>query len=69
MLKKLIVLDLRCWRRLVRRIDARILPAAVVFNLLSSIDKSNIVEGRTRGANPEGGSYREPGDGEGLPDE
>lgn len=34
-----------------------------------AIDKSNIVEDRTRGAKPEGGSYREPGDGEALPDE
>ncbi|KAJ0118738.1 hypothetical protein N8I77_001475 [Diaporthe amygdali] len=32
-----------------------------------AIDKSNIVDGRTRGAKPEAGSYREPGDGEGLP--
>lgn len=32
-----------------------------------AIDKSNIVEGRTRHAQPEGGSYREPGDDEGLP--
>ncbi|CAN8101994.1 unnamed protein product [Discula destructiva] len=32
-----------------------------------AIDKSNIVEGRTRHAKPEGGSYREPGDNEGLP--
>lgn len=34
-----------------------------------AIDKSNIVEGRTRGAKPEGGSYREPGDSEALPAE
>lgn len=34
-----------------------------------AIDKSNIVEGRTRGAQPEAGSYREPGDSEALPDE
>lgn len=34
-----------------------------------AIDKSNIVEGRTRGAKPETGTYREPGDGEALPDE
>lgn len=34
-----------------------------------AIDKSNIVKDRTRGAKPEGGSYREPGDGEALPDE
>lgn len=34
-----------------------------------AIDKSNIVEGRTRGAKPEGGSYREPGDSEALPSE
>ncbi|PSR81432.1 hypothetical protein BD289DRAFT_372661, partial [Coniella lustricola] len=31
-----------------------------------AIDKSNIVEERTRGAKP-GGTYREPGDEEGLP--
>ncbi|KAK2066729.1 hypothetical protein P8C59_000519 [Phyllachora maydis] len=31
-----------------------------------AIDKSNIVEERTRGAKPAGG-YREPGDEEGLP--
>ena len=31
-----------------------------------AIDQSNIVEGRTRGAAPEG-RYREPGDEEGLP--
>jgi hypothetical protein len=31
-----------------------------------AIDQSNIVEGRTRGAAPQGG-YREPGDEEGLP--
>lgn len=34
-----------------------------------AIDKSNIVEGRTRGAKPDGGSYREPGDEEALPSE
>ncbi|KAK7709803.1 hypothetical protein SLS64_006044 [Diaporthe eres] len=34
-----------------------------------AIDKSNIVEGRTRGAKPEAGSYREPGDNEALPAE
>lgn len=34
-----------------------------------AIDKSNIVEGRTRGAKPDTGTYREPGDGEALPDE
>lgn len=34
-----------------------------------AIDKSNIVEGRTRGAKPDGGSYREPGDNEALPSE
>ena len=43
MLKKLIVLDLRRCRRLVRRIDTRILPAAMVLDFLSSVDKSNIV--------------------------
>ncbi|KAK1497046.1 hypothetical protein CTAM01_08058 [Colletotrichum tamarilloi] len=32
-----------------------------------AIDKSNIVEGRTRGAKPTG-EYREPGDTEGLED-
>lgn len=31
-----------------------------------AIDEDNIVEGRTRGAKPDGG-YREPGDEEGLP--
>jgi hypothetical protein len=31
-----------------------------------AIDKSNIIDGRTRGAKPAGG-YREPGDEEGLP--
>ncbi|KAL3428058.1 hypothetical protein PVAG01_01567 [Phlyctema vagabunda] len=31
-----------------------------------AIDESNVVEGRTRGAKP-AGSYREPGDEEGLP--
>lgn len=34
-----------------------------------AIDKSNIVDGRTRGAKPDGGSYREPGDDEALPSE
>ncbi|KKY34791.1 hypothetical protein UCDDA912_g05220 [Diaporthe ampelina] len=34
-----------------------------------AIDKSNIVEYRTRGAKPEAGSYREPGDTEALPSE
>ncbi|KAI1334643.1 hypothetical protein F5Y15DRAFT_429322 [Xylariaceae sp. FL0016] len=33
---------------------------------IEAIDKSNIVDGRTRGAKPTGG-YREPGDEEGLP--
>ncbi|KAL9111617.1 MAG: hypothetical protein Q9227_003890 [Pyrenula ochraceoflavens] len=33
-----------------------------------AIDKSNIVDGRTRGAKPSGG-YREPGDDEGIPDD
>ncbi|KAI3391450.1 hypothetical protein diail_7339 [Diaporthe ilicicola] len=32
-----------------------------------AIDTSNIVQERTRGAKPEPGSYREPGDEEGLP--
>jgi len=32
-----------------------------------AIDKSNIIEERTRGAKPEG-SYKEPGDKEGLPE-
>ncbi|KAI1081883.1 hypothetical protein F5B20DRAFT_578662 [Whalleya microplaca] len=32
-----------------------------------AIDKSNIVKGRTRGAKPNHGGYREPGDDEGLP--
>lgn len=32
-----------------------------------AIDEGNIVEGRTRHAKPEAGSYREPGDEEGLP--
>ena len=32
-----------------------------------AIDKSNIVEGRTRGAAKSGGAYREPGDDEGIP--
>ncbi|EKD15238.1 hypothetical protein MBM_06454 [Drepanopeziza brunnea f. sp. 'multigermtubi' MB_m1] len=31
-----------------------------------AIDESNIIEGKTRGAKPSG-SYREPGDEEGLP--
>ncbi|KAJ4424053.1 hypothetical protein N0V82_001300 [Gnomoniopsis sp. IMI 355080] len=34
-----------------------------------AIDKSNIVEDRTRHAKPDGGSYREPGDEEGIPAE
>lgn len=34
-----------------------------------AIDKSNIIDGRTRGAKPDGGSYREPGDDEALPSE
>ncbi|KAJ4385586.1 hypothetical protein N0V93_010015 [Gnomoniopsis smithogilvyi] len=32
-----------------------------------AIDKSNIVKDRTRHAKPEGGSYKEPGDTEGIP--
>ncbi|CAI6340358.1 unnamed protein product [Periconia digitata] len=32
-----------------------------------AIDRSNIVEGRTRGATKEAGTYVEPGDEEGLP--
>jgi hypothetical protein len=32
-----------------------------------AIDKSNIVEGRTRGTTKQAGTYREPGDEEGLP--
>ncbi|KAF2765252.1 hypothetical protein EJ03DRAFT_319771 [Teratosphaeria nubilosa] len=32
-----------------------------------AIDKSNIMEGRTRGATKQQGTYREPGDDEGLP--
>jgi hypothetical protein len=32
-----------------------------------AIDKSNIVEGRTRGAAKPAGTYQEPGDDEGLP--
>ena len=33
-----------------------------------AIDKSNIVESRTRGAAKASGTYREPGDEEGIPD-
>ena len=33
-----------------------------------AIDKSNIVESRTRGAAKTSGTYREPGDEEGIPD-
>ncbi|KAI0473712.1 hypothetical protein GGR56DRAFT_676189 [Xylariaceae sp. FL0804] len=32
-----------------------------------AIDESNIISGRTRGAAPRTGGYREPGDEEGLP--
>ncbi|KAJ4141629.1 hypothetical protein NW768_000844 [Fusarium equiseti] len=32
-----------------------------------AIDKSNIIEERTRGATQPGGTYQEPGDEEGLP--
>lgn len=32
-----------------------------------AIDKSNIIEERTRGAAQPGGTYQEPGDEEGLP--
>ncbi|KAF4977411.1 hypothetical protein FZEAL_6056 [Fusarium zealandicum] len=34
-----------------------------------AIDKSNIIEERTRGATQPGGTYREPGDTEGLPED
>ncbi|KAM5362672.1 hypothetical protein ACJZ2D_012417 [Fusarium nematophilum] len=34
-----------------------------------AIDKTNIVKERTRGAGKPGGTYREPGDEEGLPDD
>lgn len=34
-----------------------------------AIDKSNIMEGRTRGAAKDKGGYREPGDEEGIPDD
>jgi len=33
-----------------------------------AIDQSNIVEGRTRGATKQAGTYQEPGDTEGLPE-
>lgn len=33
-----------------------------------AIDESNIVEGRTRGAAKKPGTYREPGDDEGIPE-
>ncbi|KAI1138123.1 hypothetical protein F5Y05DRAFT_385237 [Hypoxylon sp. FL0543] len=32
-----------------------------------AIDKSNIIDERTRGAQPRQGTYRQPGDDEGLP--
>ncbi|KAI0006280.1 hypothetical protein F4779DRAFT_596880 [Xylariaceae sp. FL0662B] len=32
-----------------------------------AVDTSNIIGSRTRGAKPDNGSYREPGDEEGLP--
>jgi len=32
-----------------------------------AIDKSNIIEGRTRGAAKQAGTYQDPGDEEGLP--
>ncbi|KAM6527195.1 hypothetical protein FSOLCH5_003266 [Fusarium solani] len=34
-----------------------------------AIDKSNIIDERTRGATKPGGTYKEPGDEEGLPDD
>ncbi|KAF5007123.1 hypothetical protein FDECE_6554 [Fusarium decemcellulare] len=34
-----------------------------------AIDESNIIEERTRGATKPGGTYKEPGDEEGLPDD
>ena len=34
---------------------------------VDAIDKSNIIEDRTRGAGKASGTYREPGDEEGMP--
>lgn len=33
-----------------------------------AIDQGNVISGRTRGAKPDAGAYREPGDEEGLGD-